>query len=121
LYSLWVTPPSAVGSLQVAGGQHFPMAHAVLVLEGTIEDVGEDLHVAVRVGGEAAAGGDAVLVDDPELAKAHMVGIVVVPERERVARVQPPEVEPPTVLRFPYDDHFIAFKRRGRRGSQRRE
>jgi hypothetical protein len=56
------------------------MAHAVLVLEGALEDIGEDLHVAVRVGGEAAAGGDAVLVDDPELPEAHVVGVVVVPE-----------------------------------------
>jgi hypothetical protein len=76
------------------------MAHAVLVLEGALEDVGEDLHVAVRVGGEAAAGGDAVLVDDPELAEAHVVGIVVLAERERVAVSSHPKSNRPRSCAF---------------------
>ena len=34
------------------------------MLQSAVENVGDDLHVAVRMGREATAGGDAVVVDD---------------------------------------------------------
>ena len=86
------------------------MAHAVLVLDRALEDVGEDLHVAMGMGGEAAARRHPVLVDHPELPEAHVVGVVIVAERERVAGVQPPEVETTPLARLPDDDH-LASKR----------
>ena len=43
-----------------------------------------------RVRAEALPRRDAVLVDDAERAEAHVVGVVVVRERERVVRVEPP-------------------------------
>lgn len=45
--------------LELAG-----VSHGVHMGEGAGEDVAEDFHIVVRVGGEAAAGGDFVLVDD---------------------------------------------------------
>src|SRR5690606_11536991 len=57
-----------------------------------------DLHVAVRVLAEALAGRDPVVVDDAERAEAHVVGVVVIREGERVARVEPPVVRVPSLL-----------------------
>jgi hypothetical protein len=71
--------------------------HAVPVLQRSVQDVRQDLHVPVRVGRESGAGGDTVLVDDPQVAEPHVALVVVVAEGEGVARVQPPEVELPAL------------------------
>ncbi len=64
-------------------------ADAVLVFEGAVEHVGNDLHVAVAVRAEAHAGLHPVLVDDPQRAEAHMLGVVIIGEREAVEAVEP--------------------------------
>ena len=53
------------------------------------EDVADDLHVAMAVRAEAAARGDAVLVDDAQVAEAHVARVVVVGEREAVPALEP--------------------------------
>jgi hypothetical protein len=75
--------------LDLAGAEFAAVAHAVLVGDGTGDDAGEDFHVAVRVGGEAGAGGDAVFVDDAERAEAHVGGVVVVAEAEGMEGAEP--------------------------------
>jgi hypothetical protein len=50
------------------------VAHAVLVRQRAVEHVADDLHVAVAVGAEAGAGGDAVLVDDAQVAQPMCAG-----------------------------------------------
>jgi hypothetical protein len=57
--------------------------------EGSFQHVGDDFHVAVRVGREASAGVDSVFVDDSQMTEAHVLWIVVVAERKRMAAVQP--------------------------------
>src|SRR5208282_6030506 len=64
-------------------------AKAVLVFERAFENVGDDLHVAMPMGGETRAGADAILVDYAQRAKSHLAGVVVVAERESVAAVEP--------------------------------
>jgi hypothetical protein len=59
------------------------------VLQGTLEHVAEDLHVAVRVRREALAAAHAVLVDHAQRAEAHVLVVVVVGEAERVPAVEP--------------------------------
>jgi hypothetical protein len=87
---------SRAHALHVAGQYHAgvcarrgAVAHAVLVRERTVEHVADDLHVAVAVRSEAGAGGDAVLVDDTQVAHAHVRGVVVVGEREAVEALEP--------------------------------
>jgi hypothetical protein len=63
--------------------------HAVLVRQRAVEHVADDLHVAVAVGAEAGAGGDAVFVDDAQVAHAHVGRVVVVGEREAVETLEP--------------------------------
>lgn len=59
------------------------------MLEGTPQDISDDLHVAVRVSGEPAAAGDDVVVDDPKGPEAHVLRVVVVSKGERVGAPEP--------------------------------
>ena len=81
------------------------VAHAVLVRQRAFEHVADDLHVAVAVGAEAGAGGDAVLVDDAQVAEAHVARVVVVGEREAVVALEPAVVGVAAVGGFAQGDH----------------
>ena len=62
------------------------------MLQRAFENVRDDLHVGVRMRREAAAAGDAVVVDDAQRAKAHVLLVEVGAEGKAVAAVQPAEV-----------------------------
>jgi hypothetical protein len=72
-----------------------------------VDDVGEDLHVAVRVHAKAATGADAVFVDDPEVAKAHVARVVVIGEGKGVMGVEPAVVGMAALAGGPEDDHGL--------------
>src|SRR5262245_21677107 len=91
--------------LNVTGPDHRAGAETVLVLERTIDDAGDDLHVSVAVSAEALAGRDAVLVDDSQNAKSHLPGVVILPERERVETVEPVEPAPAAFPALPDLEH----------------
>jgi hypothetical protein len=76
-------------SLHVASPQHVARAETVAMLQLAIENVGDDFHVAVAVRAEARVGRDAIVVDDPQRAKAHLLRVVMISEGERVPAVQP--------------------------------
>src|SRR5450759_4037884 len=76
-------------ALHVAGTDHRAVAHAVLVLERALEDVGDDLHVAVAMGAEALARLHDVLVDHAQAAKPNVLRVVVIGKRKRVVAVEP--------------------------------
>ena len=80
-------------ALQFAGPDDRAVAHAVLVLERPVEDVGDDLHVPMAVHPEPLTGLHPVVVDDPQGAKAHVGGVVVIAEGKRVIGVEPAVVE----------------------------
>src|SRR6185369_14811040 len=63
--------------------------------------------MAVR--GEPLRGLHAVLVDDAQIAEAHVRRVVVVAEGERVERVEPAEVEMPTLGGTSNGDHGIVL------------
>ena len=75
--------------LHVAGADHRSRAEAVLVLQRALEDIGNDLHVAMAMRREAAAGRDAVLVDHAQRAETHVPRIDVTGEGEGVETVEP--------------------------------
>src|ERR1700676_1999480 len=80
-------------ALHVAHANDRAVADGVLVLELALEDVGDDLHVAVPVLAEALSGGDAVVVDDAQRAVCDPGRVVVIGERERVVAFQPAVIE----------------------------
>ena len=82
-------PPPGVQHL--AGAQHFAGAEAVAVLQRAAHDIGDNLHVAVRVHAEAGRGRNPVVVDYTQAAKAHVVRVVVVAEGSRMSAIEPVE------------------------------
>ncbi len=81
--------------------------------DGPGDDPCEDFHVAVRVSGEAGAGGDAVFVDDAERAEAHVGGVVVVAEAEGMEGAEPAVICVAAVRGFAKGE----FHRDGRMGA----
>jgi hypothetical protein len=80
--------------------EHALVSHAVLVLKGALQHVAEDLHIAMRVHGEVAAGGNVVLIDDAQGAEVHVLRVVVLRETEAEARVEPAVVGPAALAGF---------------------
>src|SRR5215469_11166939 len=76
-------------ALYVARPDHRAVAETVLVLERSVENIGDDFHVIVGVAREPAARNEAILVDDPQAPEAQMRGVLITREREGVAAVQP--------------------------------
>src|ERR1700757_4848180 len=80
-------------ALQFTGLDDRAVAHAVLVCERPVEDVGDDLHVPMAVHPEPLTGRNPVVVDDPQGAEARVGGVVVIAEGKRVPGVEPAVVE----------------------------
>ena len=80
------------------------VANAVLVRQRAVEHIADDLHVAVAMGAKAGARGN-VLVDHPQVAKAHVCGVVVIGKREGMEALQPAVVGKTTVGTASEGDH----------------
>ena len=74
-------------ALQFARPDDRAVAHAVLVCERPVEDIGDDLHVPMAVHPEPLARLHPVVVDDPQRTKAHVGGVVVIAKGKRVVGV----------------------------------
>src|SRR5581483_11340899 len=73
LASLWRMPRPAVMRWLSPGR----MMEPVPMLQRTLEHIGDDFHVAVRMRGKASAGSNAVFDDYPQRAKAHEARVVI--------------------------------------------
>src|ERR1700678_313659 len=71
------------------------------------EHVGDDLHLAMAVGAEAAAALDCVFVDDPQGAEAHELRIVVVGEGETEFGIEPAMVGVAAISGFTNCKHWV--------------
>src|SRR5262249_2626737 len=91
--------------LHVAWADHGAGADAVLVLQRPFQNIGDDLHIAVSVGIEAAAGAYAIFVDHAQRTEAHVFRIVVMAEREGMTAIQPPKIVAPALLGMSHLDH----------------
>src|SRR5438552_13429028 len=93
---------SAAGGhhLDFAGTDFSLMPGGIRMRKLAVDDVGNDLHVAMRVGVKAAVRGDDVVVEDAQGREVHVVGIVVVAEGKVPVRVQPAVVGVVTVGGF---------------------
>ena len=73
--------------LHLACCEHFRMAHRIAVAEFPFHHHRDDLHVPVRMHAKSLARGDGVVVDHPQGAKPHPIGIVVIAKGKRVPAV----------------------------------
>ena len=69
-----------------------------------VQDVGEDLGIAVRMCWEAIVGIYAVFIQDSQTAKVLEFGVIVVGEAECMVRVQPSVISVTPVARATRDD-----------------
>src|SRR5262245_25883833 len=76
------------------------------MLERPLEHPRQDLHVPMPVRRKPPASYDTVLVDHAQAPEAHVRRIVVLGERERVARVEPAVVEMAALGRGADADHW---------------
>lgn len=81
--------------------------HAVPMCQFAIEDVAEDLGVAVRMGWEAGATCDSVLIEDSQRSEILKFWIVIVCKAEGMIRVQPAVVAMATLAGASRDDFGV--------------
>jgi len=77
--------------------------------QGTVDDVGDNFHVPVRMHPEAHLGRDPVLVDYAQRAEMRVLGIVVVGKAEGVVGVEPAMVGVAPFVGFSNLDHRVSF------------
>src|SRR5262249_45351894 len=98
---------SGTHALHIAHADHGACPRAVFVRQGAFEHVGDDLHVPVRMSREPAAGNNSVFVDDSQITKAHVVRIMIIPEREGMAAIEPTGLCFTSFSCPSYSNHFI--------------
>src|SRR6185369_11382763 len=86
---------SRAHTLSVAGSDDGAIAHAVLVLDSAVQDIGNDLHVAMRMQGKAMPGLHPVLVDDAQGSESHEARIVVSVKGNECCVLSQPKSPPP--------------------------
>ena len=87
------------------------IALAVAVFERTVEHPRDDLHVAVAVRPESAAGGDHVVVQHEQESVMDVLRVVVVREAEAVPRIEPVDLGVEPLVGAPDVDHVRLQKR----------
>jgi hypothetical protein len=92
-------------ALQLARGDGRVVAERALVPQRALQDPVDDLHVAVAVGLEAAAGSDAVLVDHAQGAETVVRRVEVLAEGEAVPAVEPVDFSAAALGRGPEGEH----------------
>jgi hypothetical protein len=97
--------------LDVAGFGPALVAEAVLVADGALADVGDDLHVRVRVRREPGVRGDLVVVPDPQASPAGPRRIVIAGEGKVVPGLQPAVVGAAEGREGPFLDHLSGLLR----------
>src|SRR5438034_5861507 len=88
-------PGARAHTLSITGTNYRAVSHAVLVFERAFKQIGDDLHVAMRMRGKTMSGLHPIFVDDSKGAESHVAGIVILIEGEAVASVSHPWSPPP--------------------------
>src|SRR3990167_4616153 len=94
-------------ALYFAGPYHRASTQAVLVFERALQDVGNDFHIPVSVGGKTLARRHRVFVDHAQDGETHLTGVVIVGKGKRVVGVEPAVVEMSAILGLAQTDHVL--------------
>ena len=71
-------------ALNIAWRDAFDVAHVVFVRQLARHHIADDFHVFVAVGTKTSAGRNTVFIDDAQVAKAHVLFIVIASKRKRM-------------------------------------
>jgi DNA-binding transcriptional LysR family regulator len=105
LYSECRTPEPADITCTSPASVRPGIAHRILMGDRALADIGDDLHVGMRMRREAGPRGDLVVVPDPQIAPAHPGRVVIPSEREMMLRLQPTVVGATEFAELPAFDH----------------
>src|SRR3546814_711999 len=95
-------------ALNLTRNDHGAIAHGILVGERALNDIADDFHVAMAMGAETLARLHAILVDHSQRPPMHVLGVVVVGEREAVPGVEPAVIGVATFMCGTQGDHGLA-------------
>ena len=100
-------PDTGAGAhhLHVSGFGSAFVAETVLVRYRALADIGDDLHVRVRVGRKARVGRDLIVVPDAQRAPTHSRGVAIVCEGEMVLGLQPAVIFSSEFVEWSVFDH----------------
>ena len=76
-------------TLHFTGADDGLIAHAVFMFERALQDISDDLHIAMSMGRETPAGNHEVLVGHSQLAKIHILAIVIFVGRKTMPAIEP--------------------------------
>src|SRR5215469_5494870 len=76
------------------------------MFERSFQDIGDDLHVSMAMPRKSLSRLNPILVENAQLAKAHVGGVVVVRERKSMAAIQPVQFAGSAVLGFAHRQHL---------------
>src|ERR1700674_5090432 len=93
--------------LDLIGAKLFHVSHTVFVRKFAFQHVAEDFHITMPMGAESLAGSNAVLIDNPQAAKSHVFGIVIIGKRKTMVRIQPPMVGMATLFALADRNHGL--------------
>src|SRR5215831_7127217 len=93
--------------LAVTWPNYRAISQAVFVFESAFQQIGDDLHIAMRVRGKSMARLYPVLIDHSQGPVSHEARIVVLIERKAVAGVQPPVISATSFLATANRNHKI--------------
>ena len=66
------------------------IAHAVFVLQVTVQWNGNDLHIIMWMGAKASCGSDLIVIEDAKDPKVHPFRVMVIGKTKSVAAMEPP-------------------------------
>jgi hypothetical protein len=100
-------PDTGAGAhhLHVSGFGSAFIAETVLVRHRALADIGDDLHVGVRVGRKASVGRDLIVVPDAQRAPTRSRGVDIVCEGEMVLGLQPAVIFSSELVEWSVFDH----------------
>jgi len=76
-------------ALNISGQNGRPIAERVLVGQGALQDIGDNLHIPMRMRPKSATRGNPVLIYHPKVSKLSVFRIVVVCKGKAMERLQP--------------------------------
>lgn len=91
--------------LHITIAKYGSVAHAVLVGQLTVEDIGNNFHIPVPVGTEAFGRLNPVFIDNEKWPETSVARIVVMPEGKRVMGMQPSQIGEAAIFTFTHFDH----------------
>ena len=96
---------SRAHALDLARPDGAAAAGGILVGDGAVQDVSDDLHVAMGMGRKPGAAPDPILIDHTQRPKAFMRRVIIIAEGEGMAGFQPIDLVVTAVFGFADGDH----------------